>query len=178
MATSAAAEAALSEVTLNSSLGFTNTIAGGTMSKTNLQLAANYGSVNSPDPDEETRLKNKTGPVDQREIVSYRNRSIKTVNTYNKIYYPARVQAGEEFGIRLDEILRTQDSNGFIICDEPIVLAISWKAQLSNNMTNAVLNEIFSRALGAIPVDEDGNPDWLTLMMGSTNPLIGGSTTK
>lgn len=169
MATQTAAVAA----TLTSSLGFTNTTAGTAVTGTNLQITANYGLINAPVPAEETRLKNKTGPVDQKEILSYRNRRIESVNTYNKIYYPARITAGQEFGIRLDEILRTKDENGFILCDEPIVLTMSFKAPMSSNLTNAVLNTIFQRAMGAVPVDGDGKMDWLSLMMGSTNPLVG-----
>lgn len=169
MATQAAAVAA----TLESSLGFTNTTAGSAVTGTNLQITANYGLINAPVPAEETRLKNKTGPVDQKEILSYRNRRIDSVNTYNKIYYPARITAGQEFGIRLDEILRTKDENGFILCDEPIVLTVSFKAPMSSNLTNAVLNTIFQRVMGAVPVDADGKMDWLSLMMGSTNPLVG-----
>lgn len=171
MSTQQAAVAATS--TLKSSLGFTNTTAGTAVTGTDLKITANYGQINAPSPAEETRLKNKTGPVDQKEILSYRNRRIESVNTYNKIYYPARVVAGQEFGIRLDEILRTEDENGFILCDEPIVLSISFKAPMSNNLTNDVLNTIYKRMQGAVPVDADGNMDWLSLMMGSTNPLVG-----
>lgn len=170
MATEAAA---LATATLTSSLGFTNTTAGTAVTGTNLQITANYGQINAPTPAEETRLKNKTGPVDQKEILSYRNRRIENVNTYNKIYYPARITAGQEFGIRLDEILRTKDENGFIVCDEPIVLSISFKAPMSNNLSNDVLNSIFKRMMGAVPVDAAGAMDWLSLMMGSTNPLVG-----
>lgn len=159
--------------TLESSLGFTNTVSGTAVTGTNLQITANYGLINAPVPAEETRLKNKTGPVDQKEILSYRNRRIESVNTYNKIYYPARVVAGQEFGIRLDEILRTKDENGFVICDEPIVLSVSFKAPMSSNLTNAILNTIFQRMMGAVPVDSDGKMDWISLMMGSTNPLVG-----
>lgn len=163
---------ALAEVTLSSSLGFTNTTAGAAINSTDLKIQVNYGMINAPRPAEETRLMNKTGPVDQKELISYRNRHIDSVNTYNKIYYPARVTSGQEFGIRLDEVLRTQDSNGFIICDEPIVLSISYKAPMSSNISNQVLTEIFSRALGALDRDADGNIDFMSLMMGSTNPLM------
>lgn len=169
MATNTAAIAA----TLNSSLGVTNTTAGTPVTGVDLKITANYGQINAPVPAEETRLKNKTGPVDQKEILSYRNRRIDSVNTYNKIYYPARVTAGQEFGIRLDEILRTEDENGFILCDEPIVLSVSFKAPMSSNLTNAILNTIFQRMMGAVPVDANGKMDWLSLMMGSTNPLVG-----
>lgn len=169
MATTTAAIAA----TLKSSLGVTNTTAGTPVTGVDLKITANYGQINAPVPAEETRLKNKTGPVDQKEILSYRNRRIESVNTYNKIYYPARVTAGQEFGIRLDEILRTEDENGFILCDEPIVLSVSFKAPMSSNLTNAILNTIFQRMMGAVPVDADGSMDWLSLMMGSTNPLVG-----
>lgn len=165
--------AALAASTLKSSLGFTNVSEGSTVTGTNLQITANYGQINAPTPAEETRLKNKTGPVDQKEILSFRNRRIDSVNTYNKIYYPARITAGQEFGIRLDEVLRTEDENGFIICDEPIVLSVSFKAPMSSNLTNEVLNTIFKRMIGAVPADPNGNMDWLSLMMGSTNPLVG-----
>lgn len=165
--------AAVAATALTSSLGFENTAAGTAVTGTDLKITANYGQINAPVPAEETRLKNKTGPVDQKEILSYRNRRIEAVNTYNKIYYPARVTAGQEFGIRLDEILRTKDENGFILCDEPIVLSVSFKAPMSSNLTNSVLNTIFQRVIGAVPIGSDGAPDWLSLMMGSTNPLVG-----
>lgn len=171
MSTTATAVAATA--TLSSSLGFTNTAAGTAVTGTDLKITSNYGQINAPSPAEETRLKNKTGPVDQKEILSYRNRHIDAVNTYNKIYYPARITAGQEFGIRLDEILRTEDENGFILCDEPIVLSVSFKAPMSSNLTNDVLNTIFKRMMGAVPIGADGSMDWLSLMMGSTNPLVG-----
>lgn len=158
---------------LTSSLGFTNTKVGTALPTTDLELTSNYGMVSAPRPAEETRLMNKTGPVDQKELISYRNRSIDSINTYNKIYYPARVTSGQEFGIRLDEVLRTKDENGFIIADEPIVCTVSFKAPMSNNMSNAILSQIFGRLAGAIPKDSEGNQDWMSLMMGSTNPLVG-----
>lgn len=173
MATNSSEAAVLAAATLSSSLGFTNTKAGTAITGTDLEITSNYGQVNAPRPAEETRLMNKTGPVDQKEILSYRNRHIDSINTYNKIYYPARVTSGQEFGIRLDEVLRTEDENGFIICDEPIVLSVSFKAPMSNNLTNAVLTTIFKRMMGMIAVDATGNMDWLSLMMGSTNPLVG-----
>lgn len=158
---------------LTSSLGFTNTSEGVAYPTVDLKIGANYGQVNAPKPAEETRLMNKTGPVDQKELISYRNRRIDAVNTYNKIYYPARVTAGQEFGVRLDEILRTSDENGYIICDEPIVLSISFKAPMSSNLTNEVLNAVFQRAIGALDQNNDGTLDWMSLMMGATNPLVG-----
>lgn len=158
---------------LSSSLGVTNTTAGTAAPTVNLQFGSYYGMIASEKPGEESRFKNSTGPADAREIISYRTRPINSVNSYNKIYYPARVTSGEEFGIRLDEVLRTKDENGFIIADEPIVLSVSFKAPLSNNMTNDVLEEVFQRFLGAIPVDSDGKHDWMQIMTGTTNPLMG-----
>lgn len=170
---STVAEAAVTSSKLTSSLGFTNVTAGVTCPTTDLQISANYGQINAPKPAEETRLMNKTGPVDQKELISYRNRRIDAVNTYNKIYYPARVTAGQEFGVRLDEILRTSDENGYIVCDEPIVLSISFKAPMSSNLSNGILNQIFQRAIGALDQNNDGTLDWMSLMMGATNPLVG-----
>lgn len=168
MANEAAAVAADSSIT--SSLGFTNdTPNAGTMPYPGIALSTSYGTIlNGAD---EVRLRNATGPVDQREVLSYRARDIKSVNTVNKIYYPSRVQSGVEFGVRLDEVLRTKDSNGFIICDEPIVLSISFKAPLSSNMSNDILTTIFERAYAAV-LDESGKPDWLGIMTGALNPLI------
>lgn len=154
---------------ITSSLGFTNTSSDGpVVSLPNIAIQDNYGTVRNEAT--EVRLKNSTGPVDQKEIITFRAREIKSINTYNKIYYPARVQEGVEFGIRLDEVLRTQDSNGFIICDEPIVLSVAFKAPLSSNITEEILDEIFKRLYDAAYVG--GQPHWLTIMGGSLNPLI------
>lgn len=154
--------------TISSKFGFTNTTAGTSVNTTNLMIMDNYGKT--MDEPTEARLVNKTCPLDQGEVVSYRCRDIKDVSTFQQIMYPARVREGIEFGVRVDELLRTEDSNGLIICDEPIVATLTIRCPKSSNVTSEVINEVVNRLLGACFDQTAKEYRWDSIMRSSLVP--------
>lgn len=151
-----------------SSFSFTNTTAGGTVSTTAIAVGSNYGKV--LDSAEEVRVNNKTCALDQSEMISYRCRDLNTVNGLVKPVYPARVTNGIEFGVRVDELLRTVDANGIALCDEPIVATLSFKTPKSSHITDAVVTQVFERLLGAC-YDQTGKKYiWNDLMRSVLDP--------
>lgn len=135
---------------VTSSFGFTNTTAGSTLPSTAVGMKTNYAPVPATQPGQEYTVTNSTCPVDQGEMVSYRSRAIKQVSSALPIVYPARVAGGVEFGVRIDELLRSVDANGVILCDEPIVCTVTMKAPRSSNITQDVLDTVWKRTLGAL----------------------------
>lgn len=147
---------------LVSSFAFTNSTAGKSVATTNVGLVSNYARI--MDEPTEARLNNLTAPVDQGELVTLRCRKVARVATEQQIMYPARVEAGVEYGIRIDEILRTVDPNGVIICDEPIVASITIKHPLSSNISDEIVTQVFTRLLGACYDQTNSKYRWGDLM--------------
>lgn len=94
-------------------------------------------------------LTNKTCTLDTPELLSYQCTEIAKVNTQNRITNPAKVPNGVQYIVRLDEVLRTTDANGSIICDEPIVASLTLRHPISGNITNAHIVSVVQRLLGA-----------------------------
>lgn len=158
---------------LKSSFAFTNTTASAAeVDPINMGMVTNYGPITSKKPGEEFPMTNTTCPNDQGELVTYRARPISTVNTELPVMYPGRVRSGVEFGVRLDEILRTTDeTNGFIIQDSPIVCSVAFKAERNAVITADVLNQVWMRALGALYDETTSTWRWADLMKNALQPI-------
>lgn len=131
---------------LVSSFSFTNVTSGDALPSTAVGLVTNYAKT--MDEPTEARLTNLTAAVDQGELVTLRCRRVARVATEQQIMYPARVEAGVEYGVRVDEILRTTAPDGRIVCDEPIVASITIKHPLSSNINDELITQVFNRLLG------------------------------
>lgn len=134
-------------MSLSSHFGYTNKTAGTPAVTVAIGPVTNYAKVE--DEADTVQLSNKTAPLDQGERVMYQSRTIPVVNTNQVIQNPAKVLSGVQYQVRLDEILRTTDASGAIICDEPIVMYLTIRHPLSGNITEAQIVEVLSRLIGA-----------------------------
>lgn len=153
---------------MTSAFSFTNTTAGQTVGTVAIGAASNYAKT-SDEPTEATLI-NKTASLDQGEVLTYRCREINQVATSQQVLYPARVLNGVEFGVRVDELLRTTDSAGAIVCDEPIVATLTIKCPKSSNINNAIITTVVNRLLGACYDQTAKKYRWDDLMRSSLVP--------
>lgn len=153
---------------MTSSFSFTNTTEGATVSTVSLGVTANYAKT-SDEPTEAT-LSNKSAALDQGEVITYRCREIAQVSTVQQVLYPARVLNGVEFGIRIDELLRTTAEDGNIVCDEPIVATLTVKCPKSSNIKSDTITTVVSRLLGAAYDQTAKKYRWDDLMRSSLVP--------
>lgn len=153
---------------MTSAFSFTNKTAGQTVGTTAIGIASNYAKT-SDEPTEAT-LTNKTASLDQGEVITYRCREINQVSTSQQVLYPARVLNGVEFGVRVDELLRTTDSSDAIVCDEPIVATLTIKCPKSSNINNDIITTVVTRLLGACYDQTAKKYRWDDLMRSSLVP--------
>lgn len=154
---------------MTSAFAFTNTEAGGVITSQKLSVVTNY--TKTGDEPTEATYNNRTCPVDQSEVIKYRCEDIPQVNTVQQILYPAKVLNGVSFGVRLDEVLRTKDDNGVIICDEPIVATLTIKCPKSSNMTYEVINTVFNRLVGSLYDETTKKMRWNDLIRSGLTPV-------
>lgn len=154
---------------MTSAFSFTNKTAGQTVGTTALGMATNYAKT-SDEPTEAT-LTNKTASLDQGEVITYRCREINQVATTQQVLYPARVLNGVEFGVRVDELLRTTDATDAIVCDEPIVATLTIKCPKSSNINNDIITTVVTRLLGACYDQTAKKYRWDDLMRSSLVPV-------
>lgn len=153
---------------MGSTFSFTNTTPGATVPTTKLAPVSSYAKT--MDEPTEARLSNKTCSLDQGEIITYRCREIANVATVQQVLYPARVQSGVEYGVRIDELLRTTAEDGTIICDEPIVATLTIKNPKSSNINDETVNTVVSRLLGACYDETAKKYRWADLMRSALVP--------
>lgn len=154
---------------MTSSFSFTNVTAGDSVSTVALAPVTNYAK-RSDEPTEAV-LTNKTCTLDQGELITYRCREINQVSSGLQVLYPAKVLNGVEFGVRVDELLRTKDSAGAIVCDEPIVATLTIKCPKSSNMTTGVIDTVVARLLGACYDETTNKYRWADLMRSALVPI-------
>lgn len=152
-----------------SQFSFTNTTAGSTVGTVKVGPVANYAKI--MDEPTEARMTNKTCSLDQGELITYRSREVDKVSTNLQVLYPARVLNGVEFGARVDELLRTTDTDGKIVCDEPIVATLTIKAPKSSNISTDVITTVVSRLLGACYDETAKKYRWGDLMRSALVPV-------
>lgn len=115
--------------------------------------ATNYAKI--VDEPETCVLSNKTCPLDQGELITYRVNDVKKVSTSQTVQNPSKVKDGVQYVAKVEEILRTTDTDGEIVCDEPIVAYLTIRHQKSSHITSAIVAEVVERLLGAV-VKADG----------------------
>lgn len=134
-----------------------------------LGLISNYALVT--DEPSEVRLDNKTAPLDQGEIVSFKAREIPKVATSLKNYYPAPVTTGIQYVIEVEEMLTTTvDSDATYRVDEPITAYLTIRHPKSGNITQAHITEVLQRLIGAC-LDDEGNWRFEELMRSALKPV-------
>jgi hypothetical protein len=154
-----------------SSFGFTNSTASTNLvTPQELGLASNYALMS--DQADVVTLNNKTAPIDQEEIISYRSRVTGNVNSNLNIQYPAPVKSGIEYSIRIDELLSTTDTaDPDFRIDEPIVCTIAFRHPRSGNITNAIVAQVMTRAISSLR-RADGTWRFDDLMRSAERPVV------
>lgn len=153
---------------MGSKFSFTNTTAGTSVPTTKLATSSSYAKT--MDEPTEARFSNKTCTLDQGEVITFRSREIANVATVQQVLYPARVQSGVEYGVRIDELLRTTNADGDILCDEPIVATLTIKNPKSSNITDEVISTVIARLLGACYSETEQKYRWGDLMRSALVP--------
>lgn len=153
-----------------SQFGFTNTTDGThTLTPKALGLTTNY-ALTGEDANNAI-LNNKTAPIDAEEIVTYRSRSIPSVNTDLNIQNPSKVKGGIQYQVQLEDVLVTTDSDDASFrVDEPIVALLTVRHPRSGNITEEHVATIFNRLISCL-MKSDGTWRFADLMRGAERPI-------
>lgn len=151
-----------------SSFSFSNTSAATfTITPVEIGEKSNYAEI-ADDPTKHVRS-NATATLDQGELLTIGCQPIKKVATDQTIQHPYPVKEGVQYIVKLDEILRTVNSAGDIVGDEPIVAYLVVRHQRSGQITNTLVDTVVKRLLGAC-YKSDGTPRWGDWMRSALEP--------
>jgi hypothetical protein len=152
-----------------SSFGFTNKdVSDKTIAPNDLKLVGSYARVE--DEADVCVLSNKTAPLDQGELITFRANTLDKVSTSQTVQYPTAVRNGVQYVIKAEEILRTVDDSGNIVSDEPVVAYLTIRHQCSTHITADLVNQVVLRVLGAC-YKEDGTNRFDDLMRSALVPV-------
>jgi hypothetical protein len=126
---------------------------GVTVAPVDLGPVRNYSKTK--DESYESEFANKTASLAQGEVLSYGCHTLPNVSSKQKSTNPGKVKDGVTYSVRLDELLRTQNDDGDIVYDEPIVMYLTVRHPLSSNITASHIETVFKRLIGAC-MREDG----------------------
>jgi hypothetical protein len=156
---------------LTKSFGYTNGTP--TLNKPTVTLigpVANY-SVVTDDPGNYAAT-NKTSPMDQAEIVSYKCSKVAKVSTSIPVANPVSNLSGMQYVVKLEEILRIgSDTDPTFKQDLPIVAYFTLRHPRSSNITQADLDAVLLRLLGAV-YKSDGTSRLMDLARGALKPTV------
>lgn len=126
---------------------------------TGIKAKTNYAEITGTTPTSVV-LANRTTPLDQDELLTYRCMDIDkvSVNPSMKIQNPSKVRNGVQYVAKLEEILRTTDADGNIIYDEPIVMYLTVRHQKTGTITEGHIATVFERLLGCLY--DETNEKW------------------
>lgn len=151
-----------------SSFGYTNITENTTTVKPiDLKVVTHYAKVE--DEADVVMLSNKTAPLDQGELITFRANALEKVSSSQVVQNPAPVRNGIQYVVKVEEILRTVDSVTGKIVDEPVVAYLTIRHQSSGNITPAIVTETVKRCLGAC-MRTDGTWRFDDLMRSALNP--------
>jgi hypothetical protein len=133
-----------------------------------LSLVSNYAVTE--DTARAAVLNNKTAPIDQEEIISFRSKDLPNINHSLVIQNPAKVDAAMQYGVQIEEVLTTTDSDdpSFRV-DEPIVITATVRHPKSGNFTNSIVAQAFVRMISSL-VRADGSWRFDDLMRSAERP--------
>lgn len=115
-------------------------------------------------------LSNKTCPLDQGELLTYRANEMDHISTSLTIQNPTKVRNGVQYVVKLEEILRTKDTEGNIVSDEPVVAYLTVRHQKTGNISEALVNQVINRLMGAV-YKSDGTTRIADLMRSALVPV-------
>lgn len=153
-----------------SAFGFTNNSdSSNEITLKSLGLTSNY-ALTAEDANNAV-LSNRTAPIDAEEIVTFRTRSISTVNTDLNIQNPSKVKSGIQYQVQLEDTLVTTDTeDASFRVDEPVVALLTIRHPRSGNITEAHVGQIFTRLISCL-MKNDGSWRFADLMRGAERPI-------
>jgi hypothetical protein len=155
-----------------SSFGFTNTTDSTTVTVVPKLLGLTTNYAVATESADEARLNNKTCPIDQEEIVSFRSRNIQKVDTDLNIQYPSPVKKGIQYQIMIEDTLSTTDTaDASFRVDEPIVAQLTIRHPKSGNISNTEVVNVVKRLLSAC-IKTDGTWRFDDLMRQAEKPVV------
>lgn len=154
---------------MTSGFSFTNaTVSEHTVAPINIDPITDYAKCE--DTATSCELKNRTAKLGWGEVLSYQCTDIKNVSTKQPILNPSKFSGGVQYIVRLDEILRTSDDTGEVVCDEPIVMYLTVRHPASSNITPDHIVSVFKRLTGAL-MRNDGSYRFNDLMLSALAPV-------
>lgn len=154
---------------IKTSFGYTNkTASAHTVAPVDVKMASNYALVE----DEPTScvMSNKTCPIDQGELVSYKCQTVKNVSTAQDVLYPAKVQTGIQYVVKIEDLLSvTSDTDPNFRTDLPVVAYLTIRHTKNGAITGEVIAEVVNRLIGACR-KTDGSWRFDDLMRSSLKP--------
>lgn len=153
-----------------STFGFTNVTANAVkVTPVDVKVVSNY--ARTEDEADVCVLSNKTAPLDQGELITYRANDLDRVSSTQVVQNPAPVRNGVQYVIKVEDILRTVESTtGTILMDEPVVAYLTIRHQKSGNVTPAIVADVVSRVIGAC-MRTDGTWRFDDLMRSALAPI-------
>ena len=153
---------------LTSSFGYTNKVANATkVNPVDIMPITNY--ARTEETVQRCVLNNITCPLDQGELVTYSHIELEKVTSQQVLQNPAPVRNGVQYVVKVEEILRTRNTTGDIVMDEPIVVYLTIKHQKTGNITSAHIEEVVARLMGAC-MKTDGTYRFGDLMRSAISP--------
>lgn len=156
---------------ITTNFGFTNTTASTkTVAPVDVKMKSNYALVE--DEPSSCVMSNKTCPIDQGELVSYKCQTVKNVSTAQDVLYPAKVQTGIQYVIKVEDLLSvTSDTDPNFRTDLPIIAYLTIRHTKNGAITDDVVAQVVSRLLGACR-KADGSWRFGDLMRSALKPEI------
>lgn len=115
-------------------------------------------------------LTNKTAPIDIGELLSYKCTNIKNVSTAQDVLHPAKVTAGVQYVVKLEEIASvTSDTDPSFRTDLPIVAYLTIRHPKAGEITEDMVAQTVRRLIGACR-KSDGSWRFGDLMRSSLKP--------
>ena len=138
-----------------------------TITPTDLKPLTNYAVTE--DEANIARMVNVTCPLDQPEVLTFQCQDITNVNSSIKNQYPPTVKDGVQYSVKLDELLSFTDTDPTHRTDYPIVAQLSVRHTKNGNISEAQVNEVIKRLIGAL-YSSDGTCRLTALMRQSLKP--------
>jgi len=152
------------------SFGFTNTTAlTDTAAITGIKAKTNYALVGEQPTVVE--MQNRTAPLDQGERLTYRCQDVDKVSTTQTLQNPSKVRNGVQYVVKLEEILRTTDTDGSIVYDEPLVMYLTVRHQKTGTISASHVETVLYRLLGALYDETTDKWRFADLMRSALQPI-------
>lgn len=151
------------------SFGFTNTTAqtNAVVTGKKLGMVSNYAPTAITA--DNYACTNTTAPVNAEELVSYRSREIKKVNTDLNLEKPSAIKKAIEYGPQTQTTAIITDSVTGEVINEPIVITTTIRHNKNAALDGNVIKTLFERHVSTM-YDDNGNERFTKLMRSCEQP--------